>query len=208
MQDYTFIDDLKLRVSYGITSNQDIDPYKSVVLYGSSGFYYQGGDFYTQYAPNQNANPNLKWEQTAQFDLGLDFYLFNSRVRGSFDYYNKQTSNLLYNYPVPSPPYQYGTMMANVGKVENKGVELSIETTVISNKDFKWDLGFNFAKNKNKLKSLSNDEFQLDVVYTGEWALNGLQETPQILKPGYPIGTFYGAKYIVRMKRVFSSMKM
>lgn len=196
MENASFVDDLKLRVSYGITGNQDIANYKATALYGSSGFYYQGGEFYTQYAPTQNENPNLKWEQTAQLDLGIDYFLFGGKLRGSLDYYNKKTSNLLYNYPVPSPPYQYGTMMANVGEVENKGIELSIESTLINRKDFSWDLGFNFAKNKNTLKSLSNDEFNLDVVYTGEWSLNGLQETPQILKPGYSIGTFYGAKYI------------
>jgi len=191
-----FLEDLKLRVSYGITGNQAIDNYKSVALYGSSGFYYQGGNFYTQYAPNQNENPNLKWEQTAQMDIGLDYSIFGGRVRGSIDYYNKKTSNLLYNYPVPSPPYQYGTMMANVGEVSNKGIEISVESTIMKKGDFRWDLGFNFSKNKNELVSLSNDQFKLDVVYTGEWSLNGLQETPQILKPGYPIGTFYGAKYI------------
>jgi iron complex outermembrane receptor protein len=195
LEEASFLDDLKIRASYGVTGNQAIDSYKAIALYGSSGFYYQGGNFITQYAPNQNENPNLKWEETAQLDMGIDYYLFGGKLRGSIDYYNKKTSNLLYNYPVPSPPYQYGTMMANVGEVSNQGIELSIESTFINKADFRWDLGFNFAKNKNELVSLSNDEFQLDVVYTGEWSLNGLQETPQILKPGYPIGTFFGAKY-------------
>ena len=196
MDRLSFVDDLKIRASYGITGNQAIDNYKAIALYGSSGFFYQGGNFHTQYAPNQNENPNLKWEETAQLDLGIDYFFLGGKLRGSIDYYNKRTSNLLYNYPVPSPPYQYGQMMANVGEVENKGVELSIESTVMNTKDFRWDIGFNFAKNKNEVVSLSNDEFNLDVVYTGEWSLNGLQETPQILKPGYSIGTFYGAKYI------------
>ncbi|WP_165042743.1 TonB-dependent receptor [Dysgonomonas sp. ZJ709] len=195
VKNISFLDDLKMRVSYGITGNQDIGNYKSAALYGAAGYYYRDGSFYTQYAPNQNENPNLKWEETAQLDFGFDYYLLGGKIRGSIDYYNKQTSNLLYDYPVSTPPYQYRTMMANVGKVENKGIELSVEATMVDTKDFKWDLGFNFAKNKNTLKSLSNDEFKLDVVYTGEWSLNGLQETPQILKPGYSIGTFYGAKY-------------
>ncbi|KAA8483143.1 iron complex outermembrane receptor protein [Arcticibacter tournemirensis] len=198
LRDVRFIDELKLRTSYGITGNQEIPNYTALALYGAAGYYYQGGEFFTQYAPNQNPNPNLKWEETAQFDAGIDYSFLGGRFRGSIDYYNKQTSNLLYNYPVPTPPYQYNTMMANVGEVENKGIELSLESTVINSSEFKWNLGLNFARNKNKLKSLSNDEFKLDVVYTGEWALGGLQETPQILKPGYAIGTFYGAKYIGR----------
>lgn len=191
-----FVDDLKLRVSYGITGNEAISSYNSVALYGTSGYYYVDGNYYTAYGPSQNNNPNLKWEETAQLDLGVDYYFLRGRLRGSVDYYNKQTSNLLYTYPVPSPPYQYGTMMANVGKMENKGFEFSVEGTIIDNKDWKWDAGINFATNKSKIKSLSNDEFQRDVVYTGEWSLGGLQETTQILKPGYALGTFYGAKYI------------
>jgi iron complex outermembrane receptor protein len=196
MKGINFVDDLKLRVSYGITGNEAISSYRSAALYGTSGYYYDQGDYYVAYAPNQNENPNLKWEETAQLDFGIDYYLLKGRLRGSVDYYNKKTSNLLYTYPVPTPPYQYGTMMANVGEMENKGIEISVEGTIIDNKDWVWDVGVNFAKNSNKIISLSNDEFQRDIVYTGEWSLNGLQETPQILKPGYALGTFYGAKYI------------
>lgn len=196
MKNIKFVDDLKIRASYGITGNEAIDSYKSVALYGTSGYYYDNQAYYTAYAPNQNANPDLKWEETAQLNIGFDYYLLGGRLRGAVDYYNKQTSNLLYSYPVPTPPYQYGTMMANVGEMENKGIEISVEGTIIDKKDWKWDATLNFAKNDNKIVSLSNDEFQRDVVYTGEWTLNGLQETPQILKPGYALGTFYGAKYI------------
>ncbi|WEK34536.1 MAG: TonB-dependent receptor [Candidatus Pseudobacter hemicellulosilyticus] len=198
MQDISFLNELKLRVSYGITGNQDIPNYRSRALYGAAGYYYQGGQFLTQYAPNQNPNPHLRWEKTAQLDIGIDYAFLGGRLRGSLDYYSKQTSDLLYDYPVPSPPYQFPTMLANVGEVSNKGIELSIDGTIIEQKDFQWTAGINFARNKNMLKSLSDNEFSLDVVYTGEWALGGLQETPQILKPGYAIGTFYGAKYTGR----------
>ena len=198
MQNADFIDELKLRVSYGVTGNQDISNYRSLALYGAAGFYYQNGEFVTQYSPNQNPNPNLKWERTAQMDIGIDYSFLRGRIRGAIDYYDKQTSDLLYDYPVPTPPYQFNTMTANVGQVSNKGIEISIESEIIERKNFNWTAGLNFARNVNKLKSLSNDEFKLDVVYTGEWSLNGLQETPQILKPGYSIGTFYGAKYTGR----------
>lgn len=196
MEDVSFIDDLKLRVSYGITGNQDIPNYRTMALYGTSGYYYSNGEFFTQYAPSQNPNPDLKWEQTAQLNVGLDYYLWGGKLRGSIEYYNKQTSNLLYDYPVPSPPYQFGSMIANVGEVSNKGIEIVIESTPVQNKDFKWDLSFNFSKNKNMVESLSNEEFKRDVVYTGAASISGLQETSQILKAGYPLGTFYGAKYI------------
>ncbi len=196
MKDISFIDDLKLRVSYGITGNQDIPNYRTMSLYGTYGYYYSNGEFFTQYAPSQNPNPDLKWEQTAQLNVGLDYYLLGGKLRGSIEYYNKQTSNLLYDYPVPSPPYQFSSMIANVGKVSNKGIEIVIESTPIRNKNFSWDLSFNFSKNKNMVESLSNEEFQRDEVYTGAASISGLQETSQILKAGYPLGTFYGAKYI------------
>lgn len=198
MKNFTFIDDLKLRASYGITGNQEIPNYKTVSMYGSSGYYYDNGQFYTQYAPNQNANPDLKWEQTSQFNIGLDFHLWNGLLRGSIEYYNKLTKDLLYDYPVPTPPYQYGTMMANVGEVSNKGIEITLESTPIKTKDFQWDLSINLARNKNMLESLSDGQFQRDIVYTGAQTITGLQETSQVLKAGYPIGTFYGAKYTGR----------
>lgn len=195
MKSLSFADDLKLRVSYGITGNEGIDSYTSMFLYHKDGNYWDDGKFNGAYVPKQNANPDLKWEQTAQFDFGLDYYLFKGKLRGSIDYYVKTTSDLLYNYPVPVPPYQYGIMMANVGKVENKGIEISAETTIIDRKDLKWNLGINFAKNKNVLKEFSNDKFHLDYALLGRWSLNGLEEPPIILKPGTPIGTFSGAKY-------------
>ena len=77
MSSLNFIEDLKLRVSYGVTGNQDIPNYKTLAMYGTGGYYYSNGQFYTQYSPNQNANPNLKWEQTSQFNVGLDFHLWN-----------------------------------------------------------------------------------------------------------------------------------
>lgn len=196
MRKISFLEDLKLRMSYGITGNQEIPNYKTIATYGTGGYYFSNGNFYTQYTPNQNANPNLKWEQTSQFNIGLDFSLWNGQLRGCIEYYNKYTKNLLYDYPVPTPPYQYATMIANVGEVSNKGLEISLNTILMKNRNFQWEMGVNFARNLNVLETLSNDQFQRDVVYTGARTITGLEETSQILKPGLPIGTFYGAKYI------------
>ncbi|MGN0190339.1 MAG: SusC/RagA family TonB-linked outer membrane protein, partial [Candidatus Cryptobacteroides sp.] len=89
MSGATWIDDLKIRASYGITGNQDIGNYRSLAIYGASGYYYAEGEFYPQYAPVQNANPDLRWEKTAQVDVGMDYSFFNGRLRGSLEYYNK-----------------------------------------------------------------------------------------------------------------------
>lgn len=193
---HSWLDDLKLRVSYGITGNQDIGNYRTLAIYGSWGYYYESGEFYPQYAPSQNQNPDLRWERTAQLDIGLDYTLFGGRLRGALEYYEKKTTDLLYDYDVPVPPYQYSSMTANVGVVSNKGFEVTISGTPVLTRDFKWDLSFNFARNRNVLVSLSNENFSRDKVYLGSYSIRGLAETTVILEEGLPLGTFYGARCV------------
>lgn len=193
---HSWLDDLKLRVSYGVTGNQDIGNYRTLAIYGSWGYYFESGEFYPQYAPSQNQNPNLRWEKTAQLDVGLDYTLFNGRLRGALEYYEKRTTDLLYDYDVPVPPYQYNSMTANVGEVSNKGFEVTISGTPVLTSDFKWDLSFNFARNRNVLVSLSNENFSRDKVYLGSYSIRGLAETTVILEEGLPLGTFYGARCV------------
>ena len=192
----SWMDDLKLRVSYGVTGNQDIGNYKTMAVYGPWGYYYKDGEFRPQYAPTQNANPDLRWEKTAQFDVGLDYSFFNGRLRGTIEYYNKRTTDLLYDYTVPVPPYQYDSMLANVGETSNTGVEVTIGGTPVIAGDFRWDLNFNFAHNRNVLVSMSNEKFSRDKVYLGEYSITGIAETTMILEAGQPLGTFYGAKCV------------
>ncbi|MEK7720424.1 MAG: SusC/RagA family TonB-linked outer membrane protein [Bacteroidota bacterium] len=116
MSNISAVNDLKFRVGYGITGNQDgIGPYNSINLYGEKGKYWNDGQWYTSYGVTQNPNPNLKWEKTSMFNIGLDFAILNNRVNGTVEWYNKETSDLLYTYNVPVPPYQYNTILANVG---------------------------------------------------------------------------------------------
>lgn len=192
----SWLDDLKLRTSYGITGNQDIGNYKTLAIYGASGYYYKEGKFYPQYAPIQNENPDLRWEKTAQLDLGIDYSFLGGRLKGSVEYYNKRTTDLLYNYDVPVPPYQYGSMMANVGETSNTGFELTLAGTPIVSGDFRWDASLNLAHNRNMLVSLSNDTFSRDKVYLGSYSITGIAETTVILEAGQPIGTFYGARCV------------
>ena len=119
------VNDLKLRMSYGVSGNQDgLDPYKSLQLYGQSGDFYDNGKWYKAYQISQNANPNLKWEQTSMFNIGIDYGFFNNRINGTVEYYRKNTTDLLYTYSVPVPPYLHPTMIANVGAMSNNGIEL------------------------------------------------------------------------------------
>ncbi|HAX96002.1 MAG TPA: SusC/RagA family TonB-linked outer membrane protein, partial [Prolixibacteraceae bacterium] len=113
-----YLDDLKIRVGYGVSGNQDgIDPYRSLQLYGASGQYYDNGKWFRAYQISQNANPDLKWEETAMFNAGIDFSFLNSRISGTIEYYDKTTNDLLYTYAVPVPPYLYPNMLANVGSM-------------------------------------------------------------------------------------------
>ena len=192
-----WLTNLKVRAGYGVTGNQDgIGEYKSLSILGvGHDSYYDPatGTWSLAYSPTQNPNPDLKWESTKQTNIGVDFSLFN-RITGSFEWYNKQTEDLLYTYQVPQPPYLVGTMLANVGDLSNKGIELTLNANIISNKNFTWDTNFTFAKNKQKIEKLSNQTYKTDVIYSG--SLHGLSgmsnQFSQIIKEGYAVGTFWG----------------
>lgn len=196
MQDVKWVNDLKFRIGYGVTGNQDgLQPYKSLQLYGSAGTYYSDGSWLTAYKINQNANPNLKWESTAMFNIGLDFSLFNNRIGGTIEWYNKKTSDMLYTYSVPTPPYVYDEMQANVGDMTNKGIELLLNADIIRKKDFSWNASINLSHNKNEVTRLSNDEFTRDRIYTGDpWIRGGSGVTSHVIEEGYPVGQFYMLK--------------
>jgi iron complex outermembrane receptor protein len=188
------VDELKLRVGYGVSGNQSgLAPYQSLSLYGSSGLYFDNGAWHTAYGVSQNPNPNLKWESTSMFNVGIDYSLFDSRINGTIEYYNKITDDLLYSYSVPVPPYMYSTMMANVGSMENKGIEFTLSGDVIRKNDFRWTLSLNAAHNENKIVSLSNDEFTTSVIKTGSaWVRGGSTNTTHIIQEGYQVGQFFG----------------
>lgn len=192
-----WLDNLKLRAGYGVTGNQDgIGEYKSLSLLGAgSDTYY---DAVTQtwkqsYGPIQNPNPDLKWETTAQMNIGLDFMLLG-RINGTLEVYNKDTYDLLYTYRVPSSEYAYPTILANVGSLNNKGVELTLDANVISAGDLSWDVNLSLAKNIQVVESLSNATFQTDSVPSG--SLHGIDgmsgQFSQLIAEGYPVGTFWG----------------
>lgn len=190
------ISDLKLRVSYGVTGNQEIGNLASQQTLGAtSSGYIVGGQRITTVLPQQYANPNLKWEQTAQFDAGIDYSLFEGRLRGTIDYYVKKTTDLLLRIPVPSPT-AVSTQLANVGSVQNKGIEIEINGKIMEKTDFKWESNFNISFNKNKVLSLSNEQFSGNNIQMAP--LQGtvsLGKFAQLIIPGQPLGTFWGPRF-------------
>ncbi len=196
MEDAKWINDLKLRAGYGVTGNQDgLQPYKSLELYQASGTYYSNDSQLTAFKVAQNANPNLKWEQTSMLNIGLDFTLFNSRLNGTIEWYSKQTSDMLYTYKVPTPTYVYDKIAANVGDMSNKGIEVLLNLDVIRNKNFTWNTSINLAHNKNKITKLSNDRYSTDRVYVGDpWIRGASGVTSHVVEEGYPVGQFFMLK--------------
>ena len=198
MDNANWINDLKLRAGYGITGNQSgLDPYRTLQLYGTSGTYYDNGAWLTAYQISQNANPNLKWEETAMFNVGLDFTLFNNRVNGTVEWYDKRTKDMLYTYRVPTPPYLYQDMMANVGDMRNTGVELALNIDAVRTRDFNWNTSLTLAHNKNEITRLSNEEYTTNRVMVGDaWVRGGSGRTTHVVEEGYPVGQFYGPEFV------------
>ena len=185
-----WIDDLKLRAGYGVTGNQDFSNYKSLMMMTTAGKFYYNGQWINTYQPASNANPDLKWEKKAEFNVGVDMTMFDNRLSFTFDYYKRTTSNLLYDYIVPTPPYVYNTLFTNVGKVTNEGVELTISGTPFNTRDFTWNTSLTVSHNKNKLVKFTNDEFTNGTYKVG-WSTSAACYTQRLIE-GQSLGTFYG----------------
>jgi TonB-dependent starch-binding outer membrane protein SusC len=191
------ISDLKVRVSYGVTGNQEIGNLNSITTLGATNTgYIVGGQRITTVLPQQYANPDLKWEQTSQFNAGIDYGILKGRIHGSIDYYIKRTKDLLLRLPVPSPT-AVSTQLANVGSVENRGVELEIGANIIDKDNFTWSSDLNFSRNKNKVLSLSNDQYKGNDIQIAPLQGQGLTAGiyAQLITPGQPLGMFYGKQF-------------
>jgi len=207
LKDVRGISDLKLRVGYGVTGQQDgIPDYTARGLYSQSGNYYSGDSFTPAYSYSQNANPDLKWESTSTLNLGLDFGFWDNRLTGSLELYDKKTNNLLYTYPI-SIGSRYGSsnlialfpnILANVGKMENKGVELALSYLAVNQTKFQWRTNLVASTNRNRITSLSSGLFSYNAAnpdQIGSGALGsgqGSLSPPAVLQVGYAVGEFFG----------------
>lgn len=192
MNNFRFLNDLKLRAGYGVSGNSlGFDAFTSILRYGSAGRYYSNGQLRTALGVVQNENPELKWETTSMTNLGLDFSILKGRLSGSFDYYIKNTSDLIWNYPVSTTQYFVNTLTANVGKVKNTGFEMSLTATPVVTRHFNWSSSLNLAHNKNEVVSLSSGKFSLASIPTAYLGGKGQSGNwSQTVVEGQPIGTF------------------
>lgn len=188
MATQTLFNELKLRVGYGETGNQQgLYPQTSLSLVGSAGTTYFGGMPITNFNITQNANADLKWETKKQTNIGLDFALIDNRLRGSVDVYDSKTENLLFDYTVPQPPYPYNQIKANVGSISNKGLEIALAYDVIKTDHSTLTLAGNVSFMKNEVLNLSGsiNSIPLNTDYVAWGAANSY------LVQGKPVGAFY-----------------
>jgi TonB-dependent starch-binding outer membrane protein SusC len=176
--DISMIDNLKIRANYGITGNQPSDSYLSILRLGPSGNFFYNGAFVPSYSPTSNANPDLKWERTGQFDAGFDFSLFKSRLSGTFDYYTKTTTDLLWSFEVPVPPNLFTTAEVNIGKLRSSGIELTLNCNVIRKGDF------NYSVTLTPSYTLENTLVSLSGTYNGSKLTYGQKDLSDMGSPG------------------------
>jgi len=182
------ISNLKLRTSFGYTGNTEIGVYESLATMGSNSWTI-GNQLVTGFFPNRIPNPDLKWERTAQFDVGLDVGLFNNRLRITTDYYYKKTTDLLYDVAIPGAS-GCQTMLKNIGSVQNQGYELSIDSDNLTG-EFSWTTAFNISFNRNKVLELGGEDYKEMAEGDGHLKTGSVRR----LIVGEPIGIFYGYRF-------------
>ena len=186
---------LKPRVSYGVTGRSDFNAYQSIATYSTRGAYLIDNQWINGYAPSLNANPDLAWEKSTAFNVGIDFVALNSRLRGSVEYFDRRSQDLLYNYTAPQPPFIYNTILVNVGTTKNTGIEVALDYDVIAKKGLKWTTGINWSMGDTKLTKLSSDAYQMAYLDLYQKPGPGSSEYFFRVEEGGKIGQFYGYEH-------------
>ncbi|MCD8101434.1 MAG: SusC/RagA family TonB-linked outer membrane protein [Alistipes sp.] len=193
------IQSLKPRISYGVTGRSTFDAYKSLATYSTGGEndsynYLIDNQWVTGYRPSLNANPDLSWEKSVSTNIGVDFVFWN-RLRGSIDYFDRQSRDLLYNYTAPQPPFIHNTILVNVGTTKNTGFEVALNYDVFNKNVVNWTTGINYSYGETKLKKLSNNSFHLSYLELYQKPGAGTSEHFFRVQEGARIGQFYGYEY-------------
>jgi iron complex outermembrane receptor protein len=195
MQNQSTFSDLKLRASWGVNGMQAVGNYLSYLDYriGGPRAQYQFGDEYINTIRPNAKDPNLKWEETTSWNLGLDYGLFDNRLYGSIEYYKKDTDDLIFLVPVPNGANLSDQVTTNVGNMTNKGIELAIEALITrpsGGGNFSWAASFNAARNTNELTRIYAFGEGTEQIPVGGIS-GGVGNNIQILSPGQPINTFF-----------------
>lgn len=200
----SWLSNLKLRAGWGVTGvipqgNDDVwgGAYRSMLRYSyNGGNYYRDGKWNKGLKSASNANPDLKWETAREINIGVDWSLWNDRLSGSFDFYNKKTSDMLYEYAVPSPPNLYTSTWANVGEMRNTGFEFMIKGVPVQTKDWRWETQATLQHNSNKLLSLSNSLYQTDNTLWLQGVGDPVTQYTHKVEVGQSLGRIYSLKAV------------
>ena len=196
MKNVKWVSDLKLRADYGVTGNQDFGSYISLNTMTGFGYYFYNGKYFQVWGPSKNVNPDLRWEKGKNWNIGIDFSLFNNRIYGSVNYFNRKQQDLLGNYKVSVPPYLFDETFVNVGTMKNTGIEIDVNFKAVNTKDFSYDLNFVGTTMKNKFVDFSNSKYigqdYYDMAGTEDpYPFYNLQR----IQKGESLGNFYMWRY-------------
>ncbi len=200
LKNSTLISDLKLRLGYGVTGQQDINngdyPYLPKYSLSDGTAQYQLGDSLYNTLRPEGYDANIKWEETETYNAGLDFGILDNKIHGSVDYYFKRTKDLLAVISVPAGSNLTNRLLTNVGNIENKGVEIVLGATPVQNSKFRWDADFNITFNKTKITKLSKIEDKTFIGYESGTIAGGVGNYIQMNTVGYNPYAFYVYKQV------------
>jgi hypothetical protein len=194
MSNMTSINSLKPRVAYGVTGRSDFDTNRSMSTYSNDGEYLMDGSWVVGYSPALNANPNLGWEKLQSINVGIDFSFWN-RLTGSIEWFNRQSSDLLYNYVAPQPPFIHSNILVNLGTTENKGIEVALDGSIIKKRDWGWNSGINYSYGTTTLTKLSDQIYNAAYVRLYRKPGIGTDEYFFYTFEGSKVGQFYGYEH-------------
>ncbi len=160
MDKLKWINDLKIRGDFGITGNQNFGNYNSLATYSGFGYANYNGSYYQVWGPGKNVNPDLKWEKGLNWNVGVDFTLFDHLLSGSVNYYHRKQKDLLGNYTVSVPPYLFNSTFVNVGTMKNTGIEIDLNIQAVKSRYFSYNIGFIGSTNNNKFVNFSNSTYK------------------------------------------------
>ena len=192
MRDIRWIDDLKIRLGYGVTGNNGFGNGYTTRMYTANDMWPTNGIWQPGYGSVRNINPDLKWEEKSELNVGFDFALFDNRLWGKFDLYYRQVNDMLYNVNAPMPPMVHDTVMKNIGSLENRGWEFEFGGDIVHSKNFRYTSSVRLSHNKTRINRLGDDGFFLDEV---TFPSPGNPGTAVRLQNGLELGQFFIYKY-------------
>lgn len=195
MENAEWVNDLKIRAAYGVTGNSDFSASYASMSYGSDGYFQMpaSGNYEIVYGPNVVLNNDLKWEKQQGWNFGLDFSLFDNRLYGKFDWYNRKVVDMLYSVRVPQPPYALTTMMQNIGSLRNQGWEFEIGGDIVRNNDWNYSMNFIFSHDRTEVLNLASNDTYFE--YAG-FPAPGSPGNAIRMEEGTVFGQFYMRKAV------------